>query len=81
MWVRNAEGAFIQAIRAQPAHGADVPQRGDKRSPTSSGPRPRQRRRPAERQRIFDARRPAERAHDFAMLGAAVVVDLDRVEG
>ena len=35
----------------------------------------------AERRRIFDASAPAERAHDFAMLGAAVVIDLDRVEG
>jgi hypothetical protein len=30
---------------------------------------------------VFDAAPEAERAHDFAMLGVAVLVDLDRVEG
>ena len=35
----------------------------------------------AERRLIFQRAPQAERAHDFAMLGTAVVVDLDRVEG
>jgi hypothetical protein len=35
----------------------------------------------AERQRIFERAPELERNHDFARLGAAVVVHLERVEG
>ncbi|HET9207141.1 MAG TPA: pyridoxamine 5'-phosphate oxidase family protein [Burkholderiaceae bacterium] len=80
MWVRNADGAFIRAIRHNP-RVALMYRNEDKRSTYQLQGRARVSDAPADRQRIFDAAAPAERAHDFAMLGAAVIVDLDRVEG
>jgi hypothetical protein len=80
MWVRNADGAFIRAIRANP-RVALMYRNEEKRSTYQLQGRARLSDAPADRQRIFDASAPAERAHDFAMLGAAVIVDLDRVEG
>ena len=80
MWVRNADGAFIRAIRANP-RVALMYRNEEKRSTYQLQGRARVSDAPSERQRIFDASAPAERAHDFAMLGAAVIVDLDRVEG
>lgn len=80
MWVRNADGAFIRAIRHNP-RVALMYRNEDKRSTYQLQGRARVSDAPAERQRVFDASAPAERAHDFAMLGAAVIVDLDRVEG
>jgi hypothetical protein len=64
----------------QSAHRADVPRRGHKATYQFQG-RARVTEVAAERQRIFERAPAVERAHDFAMLGAAVVVDLDRVEG
>ena len=80
MWVRNPEGAFIRAIRSNP-RVALMYRNEDKRSTYQLQGRARVSEAPADRQRIFDAAAPAERAHDFAMLGAAVIIDLDRVEG
>ena len=80
MWVRNADGAFIRAIRHNP-RVALMYRNEDKRSTYQLQGRARVSDAPADRQRVFDAAAPAERAHDFAMLGAAVIVDLDRVEG
>jgi hypothetical protein len=80
MWVRNADGAFIRAIRANP-RVALMYRNEEKRSTYQLQGRARVSDTPVDRQRIFDASAPAERAHDFAMLGAAVIVDLDRVEG
>lgn len=80
MWVRNAQGAFIRAIASNPRVSL-MYRNEDKRSTYQLQGRARVVDSSAERQRIFDASAPAERAHDFAMLGAAVVIDLDRVEG
>lgn len=80
MWVRNADGAFIRSIRANPRVSL-MYRNEEQRSTYQFQGRARVVEAPAERQRIFDASAPAERAHDFAMLGAAVVIDLDRVEG
>jgi len=80
MWVRNPDGAFIRAIRDNPRVSL-MYRNEEQRSTYQFQGRARVVDTPAERQRIFDASAPAERAHDFAMLGAAVVIDLDRVEG
>jgi hypothetical protein len=80
MWVRNPEGAFIRAIRHNP-RVALMYRNEEKRSTYQLQGRARVADASAHRQRIFDAAAPAERAHDFAMLGAAVIIDLDRVEG
>jgi hypothetical protein len=80
MWVRNPEGTFIRAIRNHP-RVALMYRNEEKRSTYQLQGRARVSDAPADRRRIFDAAAPAERAHDFAMLGAAVIIDLDRVEG
>jgi hypothetical protein len=80
LWVRNAEGGFIQAIRANPRIALMYRDEEAKATYQFQG-RARVTEAPAERERIFQRAPAAERAHDFAKLGAAVVVDLDRVEG
>ena len=77
LWVRNAEGGFIQAIRANPRVALMYRDEEAKATYQFQG-RARVTDAPAERQRIFQRAPAAERAHDFAQLGAAVVVDLDR---
>jgi hypothetical protein len=80
LWVRNAQGRFISAIQANPRIALMYRDEGAKATYQFQG-RARVTEVAAERQRIFERAPEAERAHDFAMLGAAVVVDLDRVEG
>jgi general stress protein 26 len=80
LWIRNAEGGFIAAIRANPRIALMYRDEGAKATYQFQG-RARVTEDAAERQRIFERAPEVERAHDFAMLGAAVVVDLDRVEG
>jgi len=80
MWIRNAEGGFIAAIRANPRIALMYRDEEAKATYQLQG-RARVTEASAERERIFQRAPAAERAHDFAKLGAAVVVDLDRVEG
>lgn len=80
LWIRNAQGGFIAAILANPRIALMYRDEGAKATYQFQG-RARVTERAAERQRIFERAPAVERAHDFAMLGAAVVVDLDRVEG
>lgn len=80
LWVRAAEGGFIQAIGANPRIALMYRDEDAKATYQFQG-RARVTGVPQERQRIFERAPAVERAHDFAMLGAAVVVDLDRVEG
>jgi hypothetical protein len=80
LWVRNADGGFIQAIRANPRVAFMYRDEAAKATYQFQG-RARVADTPQERQRIYQRAAQAERHHDFAMLGVAVVVDLDRVEG
>jgi hypothetical protein len=80
MWVRNPQGAFVRAISQRPRVSL-LYRNEEKRSTYTLQGRARVVQDSAVRQRVFDASAPAERAHDFAMLGVAVVIDLDRVEG
>lgn len=80
LWVRSAQGGFVQAIARNPRIALMYRDEDAKATYQFQG-RARVTHDAGERQRIFDAAPPAERAHDFAMLGVAVVVDLDRVEG
>ena len=80
LWIRNAAGGFIQAIRANPRVALMYRDEEAKATYQFQG-RARVTDVPAERRRVFERAPDAERAHDFAMLGTAVVVDLDRVEG
>lgn len=80
MWIRNAQGGFIAAIHANPRIALMYRDERAKATYQFQG-RARVTEVAADRQRIFERAPPVERAHDFAMLGAAVIVDLDRVEG
>lgn len=80
MWIRRADGGLIQAIRYNPKL-ALVYRNEDSKATYMFQGRARVSDLEADRRRIFDASPEVERAHDFAMLGVAVLVDLDRVEG
>ena len=80
LWIRNAEGGFIRAIAANPRIALMYRDEDAKATYQFQG-RARVVLGPAERERVFQRAAAAERAHDFAQLGSAVVVDLDRVEG
>ncbi|WP_332824034.1 pyridoxamine 5'-phosphate oxidase family protein [Ramlibacter sp.] len=80
LWIRAADGNFLRAIRANPRVALMYRDEGTKATYQFQG-RARVTADEGDRQRIFQRAPAAERAHDFAMLGVAVVVDLDRVEG
>jgi hypothetical protein len=80
MWIRSADGAFVQAIRRNPRLALVYRNEETKATYNFQG-RARVSDLESDRQRVFDASPQAERGHDFAMLGVAVLVDLDRVEG
>ncbi len=80
MWVRNPDGDFVRAIAANP-RVAFMYRNEEARATYQLQGRARVVDDEAVRQRVFDRSAEAERAHDFAMLGVAVLVDLDRVEG
>lgn len=80
MWIRSADGAFIQAIRLNP-RVALVYRNEDSKSTYNLQGRARVSDLPKDREQVFARAPEAERAHDFAMLGVVVLVDLDRVEG
>ena len=80
LWVRSPEGGFVQSIRLNPRIALMYRDEEAKATYHFQG-RARVSAEPAHRHTIFERAHPAERAHDFAMLGVAVIVDLDRVEG
>ncbi|HEX7891100.1 MAG TPA: pyridoxamine 5'-phosphate oxidase family protein [Ramlibacter sp.] len=80
LWIRAADGGFIRAIRENPRVALMYRDEDAKATYQFQG-RARVTQDEAERRRVFERAPAAERAHDFAMLGVAVVVDLDRVEG
>lgn len=80
LWIRNADGAFIRAIGSNPRIALMYRDEEAKATYQFQG-RAHVTADRAERERVFRRAAQAEQAHDFAMLGAAVIVDLDRVEG
>lgn len=80
MWIRSPDGAFVRAIHQNP-RVALVYRNEDSKATYNFQGRARVSALEADRQRVFAAAPEAERAHDFAMLGVVVIVDLDRVEG
>jgi hypothetical protein len=80
LWVRNAQGQMLQSIRRNPKVATMYRDEETKATYQFQG-RARITTDDNERQRIFDASAPVEQAHDFAKLGVAVIIDLDRVEG
>lgn len=80
LWVRNSQGGMLRALQENPRLAAMYRDEGSKATYQFQG-RARIATHEAERQRIYAASAPAEQAHDFARLGVAVIIDLDRVEG
>ena len=80
MWVRNPYGDFIRAITLNP-RVALMLRNEEQRSTYQFQGRARVCSDEAVHQQVFARSPQAERAHDFAMLGVAVLIDLDRVEG
>lgn len=80
LWVRNADGRFVRSLAVNP-RVAFMYRNEDTRATWQLQGRARVSASEDDRRRIFDAAPEAERHHDFARLGVAVVVDLDRVEG
>jgi hypothetical protein len=80
LWVRNASGSMLQSIAKNPKVALMYRDEDSKATYQFQG-RARIATDNAERQRIYDASAPVEQAHDFAHLGVAVIIDLDRVEG
>lgn len=80
MWIRAADGAFIRAIGVNPRVALMYRNEETKSTYQFQG-RARVAQAEADRLRVFDAAPQAEQAHDLAMLGVAVLVDLDVVEG
>jgi len=80
MWVRNSDGLFLDSIKANPKvalmyrdHQTKATFQFQGRAKVSTDE--------AVRSRIYEKMAEAERNHDYARTGVAVVIDLDRVEG
>lgn len=80
LWVRNANGSMLRSIESNPKVALMYRDEDSKATYQFQG-RARITTDSTERRRIYDASAPVEQAHDFARLGVAVIIDLDRVEG
>lgn len=80
LWVRNANGGMLRALQRNPKVALMYRDENSKATYQFQG-RARITTDETERQRIYDASAEVEQAHDFAKLGVAVIIDLDRVEG
>jgi Pyridoxamine 5'-phosphate oxidase len=80
IWVRNADGQMIRALRRNPKLALMYRDEDSKATFQFQG-RARVTAAESERRRIYEGSAPVEQHHDFARLGVAVVIDLDRVEG
>lgn len=80
LWIRNVQGGMLRALQKNPKVAMMYRDEDSKATYQFQG-RARVTTDEGERQRIFDASAAVEQAHDFAQLGVAVIIDLDRVEG
>jgi hypothetical protein len=80
LWVRNAQGGMLRALEVNPKVALMYRDEDSKATYQLQG-RARVTTDTSERQRIYRASAAVEKAHDFAQLGVAVIIDLDRVEG
>ena len=79
-WVRRVEGGTMEGIKANP-NVALMYRDAGKRILLQFAGRARIATDPAERARVYEARRNRSSAHDPERKGGGVVIDLDRVEG
>ena len=80
LWVRNASGQMLRSLERNPKVATMYRDEDSKATYQFQG-RARITTDEGERRRIYDASAAAEQAHDFALLGVAVIIDLDRIEG
>lgn len=80
MWARNAETGLAAAVEVNP-HVAMLYRNAEKRSTYQISGRAYVVKDEATRLEIYNAMPKVEQDHDFAMLGAAIVIELDLVEG
>lgn len=80
MWVRNSDGNFLNAVAKNPRVALMYRDEDSKATYQFQG-RARVSRDEADRRRIYEKMAEAERNHDPARTGVALIIDLDRVEG
>lgn len=80
LWIRNPDGRFLRSIAVNARVALMYRHEATKATYQFQG-RARVSDTPADRNRIFERAPRAEREHDFARLGKAVIIKLDRVEG
>jgi predicted pyridoxine 5'-phosphate oxidase superfamily flavin-nucleotide-binding protein len=80
IWVRNSDGKFLRSLEKTPKVALMYRDEDTKATYQFQG-RARVSTDEADRQRIYDKMAQAERNHDPAKLGVALIIDLDRVEG
>jgi hypothetical protein len=80
LWIRNPEGDLVTAIARNPRVALLYREQTKKATFQFQGSA-RVSRDAAERERVFAATPASEQKHDFARIGAAVIIDLDLVEG
>lgn len=80
IWVRNSDGLFLDSIQGNPKvalmyrdHDTKATFQFQGRAKISTDE--------AVRRRIYERMAEAERNHDYARTGVALIIDLDRVEG
>ncbi len=78
IWVRNADGGFVRAIRTRPRVTLLYRSSEPRRVLTLSG---RARIEPSANDTVYEKAHPAERDRDPDRKGVAVVIDLDEVTG
>lgn len=80
IWVRNSDGNFLDAIAKNPKVALMYRDEESKATYQFQG-RARVSKDEADRRRIYGKMAEAERNHDPARTGVALIIDLDRVEG
>jgi len=80
IWVRNSDGLFLDSIKANPKV-ALMYRDHDTKSTFQFQGRAKISIDEAVRRRIYEKMAEAERNHDYARTGVALIIDLDRVEG
>jgi hypothetical protein len=80
LWVRNSDGSFLNAIRMNPKVALMYRDEDSKATYQFQG-RARVSTDEGDRRRVYEKMAEAERNHDPARTGVALIIDLDRVEG
>jgi len=80
IWVRNSDGLFLDSIKSNPKV-ALMYRDHDTKSTFQFQGRVKISTDEAVRRRIYEKMAEAERNHDYARTGVALIIDLDRVEG